>query len=79
MGTGGPQNTGIYEQDNYSNIHDMLGNVREWTTEFSSSSNYPCVDRGGSYDSDSNFVANRVLSTGNTYYIIGFRTQLYIK
>lgn len=29
--------TGEYEEDNYSNICDMLGNCREWTTEYSPS------------------------------------------
>ena len=34
------------------NIYDMGGNVWEWTTESSSSTSYPCAERGGSYYDD---------------------------
>ena len=43
------ENTGAYEADNYSNIHDVLGNCREYTTEYRLSSNEPCTIRGGGY------------------------------
>ena len=47
IGTGTRQNTGVYAQDNYCNIHDMLGNCLEWTTEYSSLLNNgsprPCI------------------------------------
>ena len=33
------------------NIYDMGGNVYEWTTESSSSTNDPCARRGGNYNS----------------------------
>ena len=40
--------------DKYCNIWDMSGNASEWTTEYSTYSNpsyfYPCVCRGGCYD-----------------------------
>ena len=48
-------NTGK-SNDKYCNIFDMSGNADEWTTEYStysSTSNfYPCVHRGGYYDTD---------------------------
>ncbi len=51
IGTNSRTKTGEYEADNYSNIHDLLGNWWEWTTEYSSY-NIPdvggdCVGRGG--------------------------------
>ena len=51
IGTNSRTKTGEYEADNYSNIHDLLGNWWEWTTEYSSYS-IPdlvggCVGRGG--------------------------------
>ena len=45
--TGIKQNTGVYSADYYSNIHDLLGNCLEWTTEYSSNGGFPCVRRGG--------------------------------
>ena len=78
--TGGLQNTGMYVADNYSNIHDMLGNVYEWTTEYSSDSSNFCVHRGGSADVTILHAASRYKNNDtNGYNIIGFRTQLYIK
>ena len=50
IGTGNKAQTGGTPADCYSNIHDLLGNCLEWTTEYSSSTNgssaYPCVPRG---------------------------------
>ena len=45
--------------DNPCNIFDMASNVREWTTETSSSPNSPCVGRGGYYDDSSNYTSSR--------------------
>ena len=48
-------NTGK-SNDKYCNIFDMSGNADEWTTEYSTysstSSFYPCVNRGGCYSTD---------------------------
>ena len=77
--TGGLQNTGMYVADNYSNIHDMLGNVHEWTTEYSSDSTRICVRRGGSADYTILHAASRFISDTKAWDTVGFRTQLYIK
>lgn len=47
IGTGNKQNTGAYSADQYSNIHDLLGNCWEWTTEYAGNGN--CVARGGCF------------------------------
>ena len=45
-------NTGI-NNDKYCNIWDMSGNAKEWTTEYSSDSDFvPCTFRGGYYITD---------------------------
>ena len=83
---GSQQNTGVYEADNYSNIHDMLGNCCEWTTEYSTfkwvSDHYYDVNRGGFYNA-SGYVAATRMYTGfkdaNVSQRRSFRVQLYIK
>ena len=76
-GSSGKTQTGEYEADNYSNIHDLLGNCWEWTTEYSSRK--PCVLRGGNYGTNDYFPDSRVdfpyeqSSKGTS-----FRVQLYI-
>ena len=42
--------TGLDANDNYSNIHDLLGNCIEWTTEYLALDTNRCVPRGGCYD-----------------------------
>ena len=74
--------------DKYCNIWDMSGNAYEWTTEYSTASNdsgfYPCVIRGGCYDTDFG-EANRYASyrdSGLTtfgYGYISLRSLLYVK
>ena len=78
---GSRQNTGTYSADNYSNIHDLLGNCFEWTTEYSnySGNNGPCVTRGGIFGSLT-YAAQRYLGDMNyTSDILSFRLQLYVK
>ena len=73
-------NTGMYTADKYSNICDMLGNCREWTTEYSNYNDIACVIRGGNSDNSNGYAAYRMNS--NTSYsaiLYSFRTQLYIK
>ena len=78
-GSSGKTQTGEYEADNYSNIHDLLGNCYEWTTEYSSYYNKACVIRGGIYYRSDYDSAARIIfstSTGTTHG--SFRLQLYV-
>ena len=82
IGTESKTQTGEYEADNYSNIHDLLGNFYEWTTEYSSndgnSYSNPCVSRGG-YNNSANYAARRVYDNMSANYNdVSFRIQLYI-
>ena len=85
MNTRTRMQTGEYEADNYSNIHDLLGNCVEWSTEYSTCTYngniMPCVWRGGFYIYNVytpsyrgfNYNNDSGLETGNS-----FRIQLYI-
>ena len=84
IGTGIKELTGGYLIDTYCNIHDLLGNCREWTTEYSatanSTSNYPCTSRGASFYYDNIYVMDRnddLLESNGVE--MSFRIQLYIK
>ena len=76
--------TGEYEADNYSNIHDLLGNCIEWTTEYNSVNDdapyFPGVYRGGVYDGRNETAASRNFYTSldADMYNHSFRLQLYI-
>ncbi len=66
--------------DKYSNIHDVLGNCVEWTTEYSGNSSFgPCVFRGGCIIYDTNYAASRggILTSRNSE-AYSFRLQLYV-
>ena len=79
IGTSNKTQTGAYAADNYSNIHDLLGNCREWTTEYSSDGRDPCVVRGGGYYHFIPYAAirdNEITSASGVY--ISFRSQLYV-
>ena len=82
IGTSNKTQTGEYEVDNYSKIHDLLGNCQEWTTEYSSNSasdyTYPCVTRGGYYYNSSFYAASRRSNTTGSSNYVGFRAQLYL-
>ena len=73
-------NTGGYSADNHNNIHDFFGNCLEWTTEYYSVNNRPCVGRGGYYNDGLVSTSSR-----NTFYVedayeyVSARAQLYIK
>ena len=41
--------TGASDACKKMNIYDLTGNVDEWTLEYTSSTSYPCVSRGGNY------------------------------
>ena len=80
INTGSKKNTGVDANDNYSNIHDLLGNCLEWTTEYSSSSSYPCVNRGGFYNNGSYCAAIRYSGSASTSRgRLSARLQLYVK
>ena len=72
--------TGASEDTSKMNIYDFAGNVWEWTLEYSSNNDAPCVRRGGCYDvTGSVYVASnhRVNDTISCIYTIGFRAVLY--
>ena len=71
------QNTGENVADNYSNIHDLIGNCREFNTEFCSRYDAPYVARGAYY-SASSYAANRSFE-GSPRDYASFRLQVYIK
>ena len=80
IGTNKKENTGAYAADKYSNIHDLLGNCYEWTTEYCSISNARCVHRGGRYDFSGYYAAVRHfddISDSRNY--VSARAQLYVK
>ena len=41
--------TGASDTNSGYNIYDLAGNVYEWTLEKTSSTSYPCANRGGDY------------------------------
>ena len=67
-------------KDVQCNIYDLAGNVREWTTESSYSTDYPCADRGGSFYYNSIYYtcARYRNSTSSAENWLGFRPILYI-
>ena len=80
IGTNSKQNAGAYDADKYSNIHDLLGNCREWTTEYSSDSNNSGVSRGGTFNyTGYNAAYHQSNRIGYSDYSLSFRLQLYIK
>lgn len=85
ISAGAPRATGINilnatkKVDKQCNIFDMAGNCWEWTTETSSQSNTPGVNRGGYYVHGDYYTSNRYnndTSNGGPYY--SFRPLLYL-
>ena len=80
IGTNKKENTGAYAADNYSNIHDFLGNCFEWTTEYCSYSDLPRVGRGGANHHSGFYAALRLnFGTSVSTYALSARAQLYAK
>lgn len=72
--------TGEYGKDCYSNIYDFLGNVYEWSTEYSSDVKFESVFRGNGYKPGVRFPALRDYSNNDLVYESrGFRVQLYLQ
>ena len=68
--------------DKQCNIFDMAGNCKEWTTETSSGSEYPCVSRGGYYFWTSDWYYTSYRDGNTTSYacsdVSSFRPLLYL-
>ena len=80
IGTGNATKTGEYEADKYSNIHDMLGNCTEWTTECFRNSDQPCINRGGFCMRSNTFASTRYEGSpiSISAEVNSFRQQVYI-
>ena len=76
-GTNSSDYTGT--RDTVCNVYDMASNIREWTTETSNDSNFPCVYRGGRYGNSGSYTSSRIsndTSSCNADY--GFRPLLFV-
>ena len=73
------EGNGKDKADTQCNIYDMAGNCAEWTTETFSDSYYPCVGRGGGYNSSVSCTSDRgsVVPTFASV-DIAFRPLLYL-
>ena len=72
--------TGASETFNKKEIYDIAGNVDEWTLEYTSYSNSPCVSRGGDYALYGSTFSVVYRYDGGTDYCgayVGFRVSLY--
>ena len=80
IGTKGRKNTGVDANDNYSKIHDLLGNCWEWSTEYADLVSGSCVRRGGRYDGNVYCAAYRSNGlTNSSSSLVSFRVQIYVK
>ena len=73
--------TGITDYTKKMNIYDFAGNEYEWTLEKTSSSYYPCANRGGYYyDTGSFYPASSRSYSITTGFSdsVGFRPTLYV-
>ena len=76
-GTNSSDYTGT--RDTVCNVYDMASNIREWTTETSNDSNYPCVNRGGYYNDSNIYTSIRNNnSTSSSDGNRGFRPLLFV-
>ena len=71
--------TGATDATKLQNIYDVAGNVWEWTLDYSTYTNRPCVSRGGGFNSDGTLAASSrtdsVIAASN--YVTGFRIAIY--
>ena len=67
-------------QDVICDVYDMASNCYEWTTETCNTDGYPCVLRGGNYDSSDHCTTSRNLNiTTRSHERLAFRPILYVK
>jgi hypothetical protein len=73
--------TGAVDRNSVLGIYDLAGNVLEWTLEYSTVTNVPCVDRGGGYDCDGSTTypasGRGNSSTTHSFNFIGLRSTLW--
>ena len=72
--------SGASEETNKMNIYDLAGNEWEWTLEKTLDSNYPCANRGGSYNLEGACypVANRSnIGIASSSQNLSFRATFY--
>ena len=71
--------TGADESFSLMNIYDIAGNVWEWTLDFTTYVNRPCVSRGGAFSGKGTLAAfSRTDSiTEASNYVTGFRVAIY--
>ena len=82
-GNGTLKNTGSTE-DEKCKIFDMAGNLYEWTTEYSTSTDsshaYPCTSRGGNYFFSDDYTSIRGDGSATVSdFALSFRPLLYVK
>ncbi len=66
-------------KDVQCNVYDMASNLREWTTETTGTSVYPCVFRGGPYNNSNDPASFRSGNTpSDSSNNVGFRPLLFI-
>ncbi len=71
-------NTGV-NSDKKLNIHDMAGNLYEWTTETYTYANTPCTRRGGWYNGSVDNTSKRNnFNISDKWYYCTFRTIIYM-
>ena len=71
--------TGATERNKILNIYDFAGNLFEWTLGNATSTDGPCLGRGGDFDCDGNQSPADACYYNNTSYsgFIAFRVALY--
>ena len=72
--------TGATERNSVAGIYDIAGNVREWTLEKTTNSDYPCSNRGGIYNYLGSYhpASDRGIgATSGSRIFVGFRPALY--
>ena len=69
--------TGAADRNKVMNIYDFAGNVAEWTIGVYSSTHWPCVVRGNSYNSGSNAAYHGDAAWYDYDGNIGFRVSIY--
>ena len=69
--------TGAADRNKVMNIYDFAGNLTEWTIGVYSSTHWPCVVRGNSYNSGSNAANHGYYAWYEYDGNIGFRVSIY--